>query len=260
MKTEEKSPIETVNEFYRLLTEHEVPEGWTLPNLPPKMTGEQAFALIYYLQEGPRLLPDHIERCEECGELADSWSQNIEYIESIGKRLCEGCYQSKHGFACCACENHDCHTAPGRLAVVAQEVQGLLPGLYQITEWPFWADGMISGYLYEDTFKHVGEVPEKADTGDYAIGFLCVECETAINTPMEADGDELRPCVECGETIGQGAGQHTCDCCGELCCTACSHDADSVEHPDWQVLCDDCQEIHGCCCCEENQTCEEAGE
>ena len=79
---------------------------------------------------------------------------------------------------------------------------------------------------------------------------VCRECGP---TCKYGEGDEIRPCVKCGETIGHGAGQHTCECCGDLCCTACSHDADSTDHPNWDVLCDDCQCDHGCSCCEDGQ-------
>jgi len=177
METKEKEPLEIVEEFYNLLTEHEVPEGWRLGNLPPKMTGEQAWALIYYLQEGPRLLPDHIERCGWCYRLIDSWGEHIEWVHSKEQRLCESCYQAERAFECCACDEHDCHEAPGRMAVVTEEVQGLSPGLYRITRWPFYADGMIEGYIYQSSFERIGEIPKSADTNGYPIGFLCLGCE-----------------------------------------------------------------------------------
>lgn len=175
--SEKKTPLETVEELYRLLTDHEVPDGWTIGNLPPKMTGEQAFSLIWYLQEGPRCLPDHIERCGGCGDLFDSYCEHSEYVQARGHTLCESCYRAERAFRCCACDNHDCHDAPGRLAVVAEEVQGLPPGLYKITRWPFYADGIIEGHIYEDTFERVGDAPESADTDGYPIGFLCSDCE-----------------------------------------------------------------------------------
>lgn len=178
--TDKKEPLEIVEELFRLLTEHEIPEGWTIPDLPPKMTGKQAFALIWYLQEGTRCFPDHIEHCESCDHIGDSWSENFEYVESKGQRLCESCYQAEHAFHCCMCDNHDCHEAPGRLAVMTRGEGKLKRGLYRITSWPFYANGMIEGFLFEGSFERVGEVPKKANTDGYPMGFLCVECEKVI--------------------------------------------------------------------------------
>lgn len=155
-KSDEKTALETVEEFYQLLTDHEVPEGWRLGNLPPKMTGEQAWALIYYLQGSPGL-PDHIERCDGCGSLIDSWGEHVEWVHSKEQRLCESCYQAERAFQCCACDEHDCHDGPGRLAVLTEEKGNLSPGLYRITRWPFYADGMIEGYLFESSFERVME-------------------------------------------------------------------------------------------------------
>lgn len=54
--------------------------------------------------------------------------------------------------------------------------------------------------------------------------------------PVCDQGDPIRPCSACGETIGHGAHQYVCDCCGWECCTACSYDG-----PNGTVLCEDCQ-------------------
>lgn len=180
--TMSEGALKTVEEFYKLLTEHEVPEGYRMPDLPPKMTGKQAFALIWYLQEGPRVLPDHIEYCESCDCLGDSWSESFEYVKSKEMRLCESCYRAEHAFECCKCENHDCHEAPGRLAVLTEKYGELEPGLYRIKSWPFYADGMIEGYLFEDAFERIGDAPNEVDTEGYPVGFLCCDCESPYLT------------------------------------------------------------------------------
>lgn len=156
MNTDKKTHLETVSELFDLLTKHEAPEGWKMDNLPPKMTGRQAFTLIWYLQEGPRCLPDHIEHCDACDHLGDSHGENFEYVESKEQRLCESCYRAERAYQCCKCENHDYHEAPGRLAVLTKKEGRLKPGLYRITSWPFYADGMIEGFLFESSFKRIG--------------------------------------------------------------------------------------------------------
>lgn len=190
---ETKDPLEAVNEFYRLLTDHEVPEGWSLGDLPPKMTGAEAFSLIYYLQQGPRVFPDHIEHCDGCDDLVDSWGEHIEYVTSKEQRLCESCYRAASAYECCACENHDCHSGPGRLLVVTKETQSLSPGLYKITSWPFYADGMITGHVFDNVLEQVGAVPEDADTHGYPMGFLCAACEKSTGVLAEPAPPPLPP-------------------------------------------------------------------
>jgi hypothetical protein len=181
-----RDALETVEEFYRLLTEHDIPDGCQIPDLPPKMTGKQAASIIWYLQEIPRCLPDHIEHCESCDRLGDSWSENFEYVESKKMRLCESCYGAEKAFKCCKCENHDCHEAPGRLAVLTEPEGEMERGLYQITSWPFYADGMVTGFLFESAFQRLGEVPDDVDTEGYPMGFLCNHCEALCHPSQRA--------------------------------------------------------------------------
>jgi len=42
------------------------PEGYHL-NTMPHLTEEQAWTVIYVLQEKFRLIPDHYEKCDKCG-------------------------------------------------------------------------------------------------------------------------------------------------------------------------------------------------
>lgn len=184
MSEKEKSDLETAEEFYRLLTEHELPEGYVMQDLPPKMTGEQAFSLIWFLQEALCVLPDHIGRCGGCGELYDTHHEHGDFVESKGEILCESCYEAESAYQCSCCDNHDCHEAPGRLLVITERCGDLEPGLYRIERWPFYADGMITGLVYEDALTRIGDVPQNADTGRYSMGFLCTKCEVPLAAPV----------------------------------------------------------------------------
>jgi hypothetical protein len=85
------SDLEKINEFYRFLTGEEVPEGiFILRGHAPKMSEKKAFSIIWYLQEHFSIFPDHIERCDTCGNLYNSDSEGI-YWESKGKFFCGGC-------------------------------------------------------------------------------------------------------------------------------------------------------------------------
>lgn len=85
------SDLDKIDEFYRFLTGDEMPEGIFLGRgHKPKMSEKKAFAIIWYLQEHLSILPDHIERCDECGQLFDTWSSGL-YWESKGKHFCNSC-------------------------------------------------------------------------------------------------------------------------------------------------------------------------
>jgi hypothetical protein len=56
-----------------------------------RLSKKKAFSIIYYLQEHLCVLPDHIEQCNVCGELYDSYAQG-HHSELTGKNYCsESC-------------------------------------------------------------------------------------------------------------------------------------------------------------------------
>ena len=82
--------IEWIEEFYRFL-QGELPEGIHIGRgHKVKLSEKKAFAIIWYLQEHFSILPDHIERCDTCGELFDDWNEGI-YWETKGKNYCYDC-------------------------------------------------------------------------------------------------------------------------------------------------------------------------
>jgi hypothetical protein len=94
--------IENVTELYNYLQGKQRPSGFTDGLLMPQLSEEMAWEIIYVLQEGLRIIPDHIERCDNCGELYDTWSSG-QHFELEGKCYCDGClYTSKTTF-CGSC-------------------------------------------------------------------------------------------------------------------------------------------------------------
>lgn len=95
MSTEKEIGIEQVQEIYDMLTGRALPEGISLGRgNAPKLTEKKAFAVIWFLQEHLRILPDHIERCDECGDLFDTHRQG-DYDEKSGKHWCGNCHRPK---------------------------------------------------------------------------------------------------------------------------------------------------------------------
>lgn len=84
------SDLELVEELYDFLT-GECPDCIHLARgHQPKLSQKKAFAIIWYLQEHLRVLPDNIERCDNCGNLYDSHCGGL-YWETKCKHYCDGC-------------------------------------------------------------------------------------------------------------------------------------------------------------------------
>jgi hypothetical protein len=82
--------LEWVKEFYEFL-QGTIPAEISIGRgHRPKMSAKKAMSIIWYLQEHFPVIPDHIERCNNCDELFDSWSEGI-YWETKQKHYCGGC-------------------------------------------------------------------------------------------------------------------------------------------------------------------------
>lgn len=98
--------LEQVEVLYRFL-QGECPEPFcieAMPNLSP----EQAFSVIYYLQEGLHILPDKYEQCRVpgCNALFDSEQDGClaGYCDSCGCQHPEGYDpESEDCDGCCGC-------------------------------------------------------------------------------------------------------------------------------------------------------------
>lgn len=85
------SDLEWVEELYLYLQNKELrPEAGVIGKSGIKLTEKKAFHIIWFLQEHLRVLPDHIERCNTCGSLFDSWESGL-YWETKGKHYCDSC-------------------------------------------------------------------------------------------------------------------------------------------------------------------------
>jgi hypothetical protein len=72
----EEEIFEKTEEFYNFL-QGEIPKSISIEkeNDKIKLDKEKAFLIIWYLQEHYRIIPDNIEKCNECSELFNIHSQ-----------------------------------------------------------------------------------------------------------------------------------------------------------------------------------------
>ena len=63
--------LKRVQQFHEFL-QGRLPNGVTVVGNPPRMTADDAFSVIWFLQEVSGLISDSIEMCAYCGTLFDS--------------------------------------------------------------------------------------------------------------------------------------------------------------------------------------------
>ena len=72
--------IEQVQEFYEWLQGENCPEQLHFEK-KLNLSEEQAFSIIYFLQEHLKILPDNYERCCKCGCIYDSYVEGTNISE-----------------------------------------------------------------------------------------------------------------------------------------------------------------------------------
>lgn len=100
--------VELMNELDAFLQGKHTPKGFRLKNLP-NLNPDQAFTVIYVLQEFLHIIPDKFERCCQCGIIYDENNEGIysgdneeemkDYIDAgynfdkddLQKHFCGGC-------------------------------------------------------------------------------------------------------------------------------------------------------------------------
>jgi len=110
LKNPNDIPLEDVEALYKFL-QGEVPECLQI-DYPPKLSEQEAFSIIYYLQEVLFLLPDRYERCDKCGDLYDSNQEGATISEDSephivedddGNEIEKAWDESEYGFYCDCC-------------------------------------------------------------------------------------------------------------------------------------------------------------
>lgn len=103
-----KINIESVRQFYDWLQGGDNPLGISFKR-NPKMTADEAFSVIYYLQEELRVIPDNYEQCRECKCLFDSHEEGTNIYEDStiindeGNEVNGNFPEEKYGLYCNYC-------------------------------------------------------------------------------------------------------------------------------------------------------------
>ena len=69
--TREEMTVQKAQELFDMLTGKRIPSGITIPH-PPNLSPQQAFGVIWFLQEHLRIIPDTFEMCAVCSTIFDT--------------------------------------------------------------------------------------------------------------------------------------------------------------------------------------------
>jgi len=98
----ERTDLERAVELFEFL-QGTVPANYVIdPDHVPRLTADQAWTMIWYLGNQFWQVPNHVERCDVCGELYNSEAEGdcLDYGDSP-YQFCDGCrdgdeYHNKH--------------------------------------------------------------------------------------------------------------------------------------------------------------------
>lgn len=117
-------------------------------------------------------------KCADCDRDLDG---DECYETEDGSIYCQACYYDNQAFQCTLCDEHEEQQYQHNvLAIYSPDEcfrrEGKEPGLYHITGRPYYADGMIEGYIFDDRVTRVAPLPDGAVEGCYPAGHLCRAC------------------------------------------------------------------------------------
>jgi hypothetical protein len=131
---------------------------------------------------------DGLLTCSWCDEQLDAAQSANPERSTDGEVVCDDCYYEVYYVECQRCMNTvdkvEMEARPGELLVILHKSSGirgdLEPGYYRVKGWPFFADGIIEAYFYDDHLERVADLDEQATRAaehSYSCSIpICAEC------------------------------------------------------------------------------------
>jgi|LGOV01.1.fsa_nt_gb hypothetical protein len=129
--------------------------------------------------------------CEWCGHPLDEDEMESPLHSKDSKIICDECYRNEYTHSCPLCEESFSEDffqkiSPQYLLVseYASEGTSTPTGIYKITEYPFYADGVTEAHLIETSLQHVSDIPKGFNEGEHFgdIFYVCDNCMQRILT------------------------------------------------------------------------------
>lgn len=92
MKDPKLDDVEQCEEIFNFL-QGKIPNGYRLKDTQiPRLTPDQAWTVVWYIQNLYWELPDKVERCDVCGDLYDSECRGGHREDGPPYNFCDPCY------------------------------------------------------------------------------------------------------------------------------------------------------------------------
>jgi len=122
----------------------------------------------------------------ECSICHEPFDIEYEGVDIDDKYCCEDC-RWEYTWPCQLCGNSELEDKKGDIGtmlIVNEAIEGASPGIYEITEHPYYCQGLCSGgWIFRSAIKWVGPVPtgeNKIETYDYPCGHVCRWCDDKV--------------------------------------------------------------------------------
>lgn len=137
-------------------------------------------------------------KCSWCDVDLNEEEEKSPYLDGDDP-MCDECYHNNFEFTCCKCENYDHEDYQGGIGClfviiddsVSDENGPLTPGIYEVTEHPYYITGMIGGgWLWSYAIKKVSDSTHGINSNHaYSMDHLCRECSEQIRKEITSKGE-----------------------------------------------------------------------
>ena len=124
-------------------------------------------------------------KCSICGESLNEEEIGSPRKDKDGRIICDACFDDKYTYLCPICEEHFTEDftkdiSPKYLLIsdYASEQMYTESGIYEITSYPFFRDGIIEMSMIETAINRIGDSPKDFDEDEFIsdIFYVCDEC------------------------------------------------------------------------------------
>lgn len=130
--------------------------------------------------------------CRTC-----SWCEELlkgEELENLsirdGEMLCDNCdeeWRADNMFRCVQCdclESVEYRGIPGTLFVAFNDEADVDPGVYEVTDNPYYTSDMLSMWLNKEAVRRIGDIPEGLVQDWFPIEHFCRDCSEKLKDSL----------------------------------------------------------------------------
>jgi hypothetical protein len=114
-------------------------------------------------------------KCSECDNKLTSEEIEYPYLGYDDKPICSECECREYHFTCAICQDCDDIKFQHTVLLVFDDDAGVAPGVYRITDRPYFGGSMFSSSIYGSSVSRIGDLPEGLEC-NYPCGHACRGC------------------------------------------------------------------------------------